>query len=602
MYHEPGGTGGPRGRFDREEVHGKAYDSRVIARLPRYLRPVVRFISVGALGMLLRTGAALGLPYMVGVATDNVTTGDLAALNTSILLMVAIAAAMWGGQYLETLFTAYAGQKVIYAMRTDMFDHVLRLSLSFFDTRQVGKLMSRIQNDVSQVQEFVTMGLLALLTSSLTLIGIAVIMLLMNWKLALLTLAVVPVLVAAVLFWQKYARAAFIKVRRAIAVVNSQLQEDMSGVRVIQSLSREEENMEQFDEVNRAHLDANVNAVKLEALMMPLVQTMTGVSFAIVIIVGGFQVLDGAMTVGVLMAFLMYVQRFFDPVLELSMQYSQMQRAMASGHRIFEMLDVEPEIKDAPDAADLPPVKGEIVFKDVAFAYEEDKDVLHHINLNIKPGETVAIVGQTGSGKSTLVSLAARFYEIKSGVVLIDGHDVRSVTQKSLRKQIGIVPQDPILFTGSIEENIRYGRADATHEQVEEIAKAVGAHAFIKRLKKGYGTEVGQRGANLSAGQRQLICMARAILADPKILILDEATSNIDTHTERIMQRALKKLAKGRTCLTIAHRLSTVTGADRIIVMDHGHIIEEGSHKALMVKKGFYHKLYTTLSAPDLLS
>jgi len=340
--------------------------------------------------------------------------------------------------------------------------------------------------------------------------------------------------------------------------------------------------------------------VKLEALMMPGVNLLTGISFAIVIIIGGFQVFDGVMTIGALVSFLLYVQRFFDPVMELSMQYTELQRAMASGARIFELLDIQPEIKDSPDAVDLPPVNGEIAFEDVTFAYEPGKDVLHNINLTVQPGESVAIVGQTGSGKSSLVSLAARYYEVTGGAVKIDGYDVRKVTQQSLRRQIGIVPQDPILFTGTVEENIRFGNDSATREQIIEVAKEVGAHSFITRLANGYDTQVGQRGANLSAGQRQLICMARAVLANPRILILDEATSNIDTHTERIMQRALKKLAKGRTVLTIAHRLSTVTGADRIIVMEHGHIIEEGTHRSLLARKGVYYRMYTTLSAPEL--
>jgi ABC-type multidrug transport system fused ATPase/permease subunit len=602
VFHGPGGFHGGGGRFDQEEILGKVYDSRVIGRLPHFLKPVLRWIGVGAFGTVTRTLATLGLPYLVGVATDHIAARDIGGLNMAIYLLVAIAVAMWLGQYLETLFTSIAGQKIIYAMRTQMFDHLQRLSLGFFDTQQVGKLMSRVQNDVSQVQELVTQGLLSLLTSVLTLIGIAIIIITMDWRLGLLTLTVVPVLMAMVFVWQRYARVAFIKVRRAIAVVNSQLQEDMSGVRVIQSLSREDENMEQFDSVNKTHLDANVTAVKWEALMMPMVNIMTGISFAIVIIYGGFQYMSGGLTIGVLMAFLLYVQRFFDPVLELSMQYTQLQRAMASGHRIFEMLDIKPEIEDARDASELPPIKGEIEFRDVSFAYEDDKDVLHGISLCVEPGETVAIVGHTGSGKSSLVSLIVRFYEVQRGAILIDGHDIRTVTQESLRRQIAIVPQDPILFTGTIEENITYGDAAITHEQVEAVSKEVGAHAFISRLKKGYETEVGQRGTNLSAGQRQLICMARAMLIDPRILILDEATSNIDTHTERIMQRAVRKLARGRTCVTIAHRLSTVTGADRIIVMDHGNIIEEGSHRELLARKGHYYTLYTTLSAPDLVA
>jgi ABC-type multidrug transport system fused ATPase/permease subunit len=605
MFH--GGGGGfhqhqQGGRFDSDDVLGKVYDSRVISRLPRYLAPVKGWISLGASGMIISTLATMAAPYLVGNATDRIIGKDLSGLGIIVIIYVAFSLSNWGGQYLQNMYLAYAGQSIIFRMRTEMFDHLQRLSLGFFDRNQVGKLMSRVQNDVSQIQELVTQGILTLLTSLLTLVGIAVIMIMMNWRLALYTLAVIPFMVIMVVVWQKFARKAFIQVRRAIATVNSQLQEDMSGVRVIQSLSREEENMEQFDEVNKAHLDANVTAVKWEALMMPMVNIITGVSFAIVIIVGGFQVLDSAMSIGVLMSFLLYVQRFFDPVLELSMQYTELQRAMASGTRIFELLDVTPDIQDRPGAIELPPVKGEINFQHVSFGYEPDKDVLHDINLTVRPGETVAIAGQTGSGKSSLVSLSARFYEVEKGAVTVDGHDVRSVTQQSLRKQIGIVPQDPILFSGSIEENIRYGKLDASREKVIEVSKMVGAHNFISRLEKGYDTAVGQRGVNLSAGQRQLICMARAILADPRILILDEATSSVDTNTERIMQRALRKVTRGRTCLTIAHRLSTVTGADRIIVLEQGRIAEEGSHKELMARQGLYYKMYQTLSSPELVA
>ncbi len=603
MFHGgPGGYhgAGGHGDFDSDEVLGKVYDSRVIGRLPKYLAPVKGWISVGAAGMLVRTLATLAVPYLVGVATDRILAADFTGLGITVILFVAMALLTWGGQYMENVYLAKAGNRVIFNLRTDMFDHLQRLSLSFFDTHKVGKLMSRVQNDVSQIEELVTEGILMMITSLLTLVGIAAIIIAMNPRLALITLAVIPFMVLMTVIWQKYARKAFIQVRRAIAVVNSQLQEDMSGVRVIQSLSREEENMEQFDQVNRAHYDANVTAVKLEALIMPMVMISTGVSFAIVIVVGGLQALDGVMTIGALMSFLLYVQRFFDPVLELSMQYTELQRAMASGTRIFELLDIKPDIQDKRGAIEMPSVKGEIIFKNMSFAYEENKYVLHNINLAVKPGETVAIVGQTGSGKSSLVSLTARFYEVSKGSVTVDGHDVRDVTQQSLRKQIGIVPQDPILFSGTIEENIKFGRLDATKEQVVEVAKMVGAHQFINRLAQGYDTLVGQRGVNLSAGQRQLLCLARAILADPRILILDEATSNVDTNTERIMQRALRKLTKGRTCLTIAHRLSTVTKADRIIVMEKGRIIEEGNHEELLQRQGLYYKMYQQLNAPEL--
>jgi len=601
-FRGPGGPGGPGGRFDSDEVLGKIYDSRVITKLPKYLLPVKKWIGIGALGMLVSALTTLATPYLVALATNDIVAGNLGGLNIIAIIFVAISVVMWFGGYWQNLYLSYAGQSVIYRMRTELFAHLHNLSLSFFDTHKVGKLMSRVQNDVQQLQELVTQGILSLITSLLTLVGIAAIMITMNWKLGLIMLTMVPVMIAGVWIWQKYARRAFIRVRTAIATVNSQLQEDIAGVRVVQSLSRENENMGQFDQVNRAHLDANVTAVKLEAVMMPMINILTGVSFALVLIVGGFQVLDGAMEVGFLMGFLMYVQRFFDPILELSMQYTELQRAMASGARIFELIEVQPEIQDRPGAVDLPPIRGEIEFQNVSFGYEPDKDVLHDINLTVKPGETVAIVGQTGSGKSSLVSLTDRFYEIDKGTLTIDGHDIRDVTQQSLRRQIAIVPQDPILFTGTIEENIKYGKMNATHEEMVEVAKMVGAHSFISRLDKGYETPVGQRGMSLSAGQRQLVCLARAILSDPRILILDEATSNVDTHTERIMQRALRKLTKGRTCLTIAHRLSTVTGADRIIVLDKGKIVEEGSHKELLAKHGLYHKMFQTLSTPELAS
>jgi ABC-type multidrug transport system fused ATPase/permease subunit len=606
MFHGGGGPGhgpghgpGPvRGFFDADDVLGKVYDSKVIVRLPKYLASVKRWIAIGGGGMIIRAAASLALPYLIGMAAGYIQNGDLNRLNLVVIAFIVSALLMWGGQYLETRFLAYAGQKIIFKLRTEMFDHLHRLSMSFFDRNQVGKLMSRVQNDAYQLQELLTQGIFTLITSLLTLVGIACIMIIMNPQLALLCLAVVPALFVIVIVWQKYARRAFITVRRAIAVVNTQLQEGISGVRVVQSLSREEENYEQFDEVNRAHLDANVTAVRLEALMMPVVNVLTGVAFGLVIVFGGYQVLDGAMEISVLVAFLLYIQRFFEPVLELTMQYTLLQRAMASGARIFELLDVEPDIRDSPNAIEMPPVKGEVKFNRVSFSYEPGLEVLHDIDLVVRPGETVAIVGRTGAGKSSLASLTARFYEVDKGEITIDGYNVQEVTQQSLRSQIGIVPQDPVLFSGSIEDNIRYGNVKASHEDIIEAAKTAGAHTFINRLEHGYDAPVGQRGSNLSAGQRQLICLARAILANPRILILDEATSNVDTKTEHIIQKALGRLIKRCTCLIIAHRLSTVTNADRIIVLEQGKIIETGSHKELLAKQGLYYQMFEALASP----
>ncbi|MFC1957927.1 ABC transporter ATP-binding protein [Chloroflexota bacterium] len=587
------------GAFDADEVLGKVYDSKVIARLPKYLATVKTWLILGGSGALIRSLAALAIPYLVAVGTDRfIQTGNPGGLNIIAIAFIGAALLMWAGQYAETLFLAYAGQTVLFKLRTEMFDHLQRLSLSFFDHNQVGKLMSRVQNDVNQLQELVTSGILTIVTSALTLVGIATVMIIWNPRLALLTLTVVPVLGITAIIWQKYARLAFIRVRRAIAVVNAQLQEGISGVRVTQSLSREEVNFEQFNAVNKAHLSANVEAVRLQAIMMPAVLILTAIAFSLILVLGGSQVMAGEMGIGVLLGFLLYIQRFFDPVLELTMQYTQLQRAMASGARIFELLDIEPEIKDNPQAIEIPPVKGKVEFHQVSFSYKPGVEVLHDINLSVSPGETVAVVGRTGAGKSSLMNLIARFYEVDKGEVTVDGYNVASVTQQSLRHQIGIVTQDPFLFSGSIEDNIRYGRIEASHQEVVDAAKTAGAHNFISRLERGYDTPVGERGGNLSAGQRQFICLARAILANPPIMILDEATSNVDTHAERLMQQSLRHLVQERTCLIIAHRLSTVTDADRIIVLEQGRIVETGSHQELLAKQDLYASMFGSLNAP----
>lgn len=595
----PGGGQLPS-TFDADKVMGNVYDSQVIRRLVRYLRPVRSDLTPGALGMIIRSVSTVALPVLVGMATDAlIGNGGPATLNIAVLFVVGVVALGWGGRYLEELFLGYVGQKILYRVRTEMFDHLQRLSLRFFDQNKVGRIMSRVQSDVHQIQELLASGMLNVVFSVVTLVAIACIMLIMNTRLALLTLTVVPALAIVAFIWQKYARQAFIKVRRAIATVNAQLQEGIAGVRVTQSLTREELNSEQFEHVNREHYSANIRAARLQAAMWPMVEILTALGTALVIYFGGRQVLAGEMTAGVLVAFMLYVRRFFEPVLELTMEYVEIQRAMASGARIFELLDVEPEIRDASRAVDLPPAK-EIRFKGVSFGYTPGAEVLHNINLTVHPGETVAIVGRTGAGKSSLANLITRFYEVGKGEVTVDGYNVNSVTQQSLRQQIGVVTQDPFLFSGTIEDNIRYGHLEASREEVIEAAKTARAHDFISRLKRGYETQVGERGENLSAGQRQLVCLARGMLANPPILVLDEATSNVDTNAERLMQKSLRRLMKGRTCIIIAHRLSTVTNADRIVVLEQGRIIETGTHKELLAKKGLYYDMFGALSAPDL--
>jgi ABC-type multidrug transport system fused ATPase/permease subunit len=585
---------------DQDDLLGKVYDIRVIKRMPEYLAWVKKHLAIAATGTAMRTVANMALPYLVAVAVDSIKTGNSGGLNIAVLVYVGFTLLMWAGQYLETMFLSYSGQGILFRMRTQMFDHLLGLSMSFFDHNKTGKIMSRVQNDVDQLQTLLTQDIVYLAADIVTLAGIAVVMIIMDARLALITLSVVPILVIVLIVWQKYARVAFIKVRQAIAMVNDNLQESISGVRVVQGMSREEVNSEQFDSVNKAHLNANVAAARLQAFMMPTVQILTDAGFCLVLIFGGLQVLNGQTTAGVMLAFLLYIQRFFAPVQDLTMLYTDLQRAMASGIRIFELIDIEPEIKDAPQATDISQVKGDIHFQHINFSYEPGADVLHDVDFKVNAGETVAIVGPTGAGKSSLTNLITRFYEAHGGAVLIDGRNVASVTQKSLRRQIGIVPQDPFLFSGTIEENIRYGLPGASHEQVVEAAKTAGVHDSIMHLEAGYDTPVGERGSNLSGGQRQFVCLARTILADPAILILDEATSNVDTDTEHIIQKSLNRIAQGRTCLIIAHRLSTVTNADRIVVFDGGRIIEAGSHQELIAKQGLYYQLFQTLSVPGL--
>lgn len=604
----PGGPGGRGGRLrsaldaaDEDDILGKVYDSRVIKRMPKYLDWVKWSLAKAATGTVLRTVANIAMPYIIGVTTNNyIKSKDISGLNVAVLVYLAFALLMWGGQYLETLFLSYAGQGIIYKMRTQMFDHLLHLSMSFFDHNKVGKVMSRVQNDVDQLQTLLTQDIINLAADAVTLTGIAVVMIVMNARLALITLSVVPVLGVALFIWRKRARIAFVRVRQAIAQVNDNLQETISGVRVVQAMSREKVNLDQFNAVNKEHLDANIAAARMQAFMMPTIQILTDAGFCLVLVFGGLQVLHGQTSAGVLIAFLLYIQRFFAPVQDLTMMYTDLQRAMASGVRIFEVMDLEPEIKDAPQAVELPPIRGSVEFKNVSFGYEPGSEVLHDVDLRVSPGETVAIVGRTGAGKSSLVNLISRFYEAKNGVVFVDGHDVASVTQKSLRRQIGIVPQDPFLFSGTIEDNIRFGRLEASHEEIIQAAKTAGVHDAFVELEQGYATPVGERGSGLSGGQRQFVCLARTILADPAILILDEATSSVDTNTERIIQNSLHSIAQGRTCIIIAHRLSTITDADRIIVFEKGRIVETGSHPELMAKQGLYYQLFQTLSAPGL--
>jgi ABC-type multidrug transport system fused ATPase/permease subunit len=588
--------GGLRRAEDLQDdvVFGKVYDQKVVIRLVKYLKDYKVRFSLAVVSMIVFTATSVVMPWLVGFTIDEyIAKGNLSGLTLMFLAFVGNGLLNWGSQWLELLCMAYIGRGVLFTLRTQMFNHLQKLSLSFYDRHEVGRIMSRVQNDVTAIQEVVSAGILDIVADFLSLGAIIFMLCFMNLRLALITMTVIPVLVIILAVWQKYARNAFMRVRMAISVVNAGLQENISGARVIQSLSRENVNLERFDAMNEANLDANLQASRLAAGLLPATELLMGAATALVVIVGGIQALAGQLLVGQLVAFVIYVQRFFEPIRRLSMQYTELQRAMAGGQRIFEVLDTRPEIMDAPDATELPVIKGEINFENVSFEYVPGLEVLHDINLKIRPGETIAFVGPTGAGKSTMVSLVDRFYEITRGTLSIDGFDIKKVTQESLRRQISIVLQDPFLFSATAKENIRCGRADATDDEIMEAARVVGADQFIRRLENGYDTELHERGSNLSVGQRQLISFARAILSNPRILILDEATANVDTQTEIVIQNALKRLLEGRTSLVIAHRLSTIHDADRLVVLDDGKIAEIGNHRELLAKGGLYHKLYT---------
>jgi ABC-type multidrug transport system fused ATPase/permease subunit len=543
--------------------------------------------------MLIYTAFNLANPFLIGLAIDQfISHNDLRGLALLSVVLIVVNVLMWQAQYWQVWTMSWAGQQILYHLSSDMFTHLQRLSLSFYDKTQVGRVMSRLQSDIDVLEMMLSSGLLTMLGSLVALVGIVGAMLAMNVPLALLSFTVLPIMIVIAAFWQRHAQRSFRLTRAAISLVNATLQENISGMRVIQSLARESRNRSEFDSLNAYNRDTNMEASRIAALILPLVEVVAAMAIAITVLYGGVLVSQGKLEVGVLVAFTLYINRFFDPIRDISQQYTQLQRAGVAAERIFQILDMPIEITDRPNAEELPPIRGEVEFRDVTFGYNRDYPVLRHFNLHIKAGQTVAIVGPTGAGKSTIAGLMARFYDIQQGAILIDGHDVRDVTQASLRSQIGIVLQEPFLFTGTIRDNIRYGRLDATNEEVEEAARAVGAHDLIMRLPDGYETLIRERGRNLSVGQRQLISFARALLADPRILILDEATANIDTFTELLVQQGLRRLLHGRTALVIAHRLSTIKGADNIVVLQKGQIIEQGTHTELLEQEGAYASLY----------
>ena len=578
--------------WDDEEL-GSVYNHQVVVRLSKFVAPYRTRLLLALFGTLGYALMTRSMPLAVGRLIQAALNKDMGGVNQWGWVYIALAAVSAGMFFLQLTTTGWIGHRLLLGLRKDMFAHLQKLSLRFYDNNEVGRVMSRVTSDVTSLQDLMTSGFLTIV-GDVAGIGLSIAFLMyFDWQLALVTFTVVPVLIITMAVWQSYSRRAFIRVRQAIAIVNANLQENVSGVRVIQSLSREDENAKRFDSINQQNLRANVEAGRLTAAVTPAVEIIVAVAMSLVIGYGGWRVLHGQMEVAYLIAFTLQLQLFFDPVRDLVLQYTQLQRAMAGGERVLEVLDTKPEFEDDPNAVDLPEdMTGRVDFNHVTFRYVEDVPVLTDIDLHVEPGETIALVGQTGAGKTTLTALLSRFYDVSDGSIEIDGIDVRKIRHLSLAGRTGLVLQEPFLFSGTVAENIRYGRPDATDAEIEEAARTVGAHDFITRLENGYDTYLNERGMNLSVGQRQLLSFARAIIARPKILILDEATANVDTQTEVIIQRALNTLLEGRTSFVIAHRLSTIRNADRIIVLEHGRIIEQGRHDELLTLGGRYANLY----------
>lgn len=577
---------------------GKVYDQSVIIRLLGYLKPHWKLTLISLLAMLLYIGTQVSVPLLVGMAINQYikseglsTVERISGLNTIGVLFAIVVVLNLVGNFIHLRGLAKVNMAVLYKLRTDMHAHLQRLSALFFDHNEVGRLMSRVQNDTTALQEFMTIFVVGF-AEMLSLVGIVAIMMAWNLKLALACFVVMPVFVVIMIFWQIRARRAFMRIRYAIAGVNASLQENITGVRVTQSLNREAVNLDQFDELNGDHLSTNLNAIRLTASLMPTVEILTAIAFGLVIVIGGSMEQSGSLELGTMVAFALFVQRFFEPIRALVMQYAMMQRAMTAGMRIFELLDVQPDLLDAPDAKALPKINGQVRFNHVSFSYTPDVQVLQDLSLDIPAGESLAIVGPTGAGKTTIVALVARFYEVTHGSITVDGYDIREVTRPSLAGQMSLVLQEPFLYSNTVADNIRFAHRDATQENIEKATRALGAHDFIMRLPEGYQTILHERGNNLSVGQRQLIAFARALVADPRILILDEATANVDSYTERLIQNALRELLRGRTAIIIAHRLSTIQDADQILVLNQGQIAELGKHADLLAKNGLYARLY----------
>ena len=580
-----------------EEFYDKGYDPKVARGLLQFVKPYTTQMLISLVFMVIVTAAGVAGPYFVKLAIDDgIGKKDLGALGMIAITYFVVAGVQLVTNFFRVRIMSRVGQHVLYDVRTAMFDHLQKLSLSFYNHYSVGRVITRVINDVGTLREFVTWAVLAIVRNSLAIIGTLVAMVSLNFRLSLITLAVVPLMALATILYRNIARRNYRKLRASVSWTNSVLAENVNGVRVVQAFSRAKHNYERFrDYINKYQLERSLAAAKVASAFTPVVDVLGAIATALVVYIGGTAVLGESITPGVLIAFILYIDRLFDPIRDLSRRFDTLQSTMAGGERILELLNMPVEVQDAEDAVEMEAVKGEVQFEDVHFHYSDDPTlVLDGINLHVDEGRTVAFVGETGAGKTTIIKLLTRFHDPTSGCVRVDGIDLRTVTQQSLRRQMGMVLQDPFLFTGTVKENILFGRLDASEADVIAAAQAVGAHDFIMALKNGYETAVEEGGATLSVGQRQLISFARALLANPRILILDEATSSVDTQTEQVIQRALATLLNGRTSFVIAHRLSTITQADKIVVIHDGKIIEQGTHAELLANQGMYYELYKT--------
>ena len=582
-----------------EIIRGERGRTRKLGKVLALLRPYRGRVIVMFVALLLATGAALAPPYLAGRAIDDgIRGGDIGALELIVGLFLLSAVVNWGATYVQTYLVNWVGQRALQDLRLRIFTHLQKLSIGFYSRNKAGVLISRMTNDVQALDQLVTDGIVTLFSSTLTLLGVAAIMFALDPELALVTFATFPILFGGSIAFRIASSGAYRLTREKIAFITAYLQETLSGIRVVRAFGQEGRHKERFAELNDENREANMKTVHLNAAYFPSVELLSAVATAVILLYGGSQVASGdGITIGVLASFVFYLTLFFDPIQQLSQLYTTYQAGMAALDKIFELLAEKPDIVEKDDAIELPAISGEIRFDDVSFCYSRPEEegavfALTDVSLTVPPGQTVALVGATGAGKSTFAKLVARFYDPTSGRVLVDGHDLRDVTEKSLRSQLGIVPQEGFLFSGTIRDNIAFGRPDATDDEVGEAARAVGADEFIARLPDGYETEVGERGGHLSAGQRQLVAFARAAVADPRVLILDEATSNVDVHTESRIERGLRRLLAGRTAIVIAHRLSTIRGAGRIVVMDQGRIVESGTHDELLAAQGAYASLY----------